>query len=555
VHWCSPETGDLMERCLAVREFPVPHTAEETARLVKVVLQEFAVPEERCKFAVTDNCSVMEACVTKHFPIGRTKRFHCVAHWLQLCISDALKRSGALDAVGRVREYVKKVLRRDKWWQRLAALQLQEYKTRKQPLKLFLDGGVRWSALFLMCERISEVELAILQHLRELLMEQQDGKEMEKDSDDDEEGDGRLHVKAGDLEVVRQMVPLLRPLYDATNNFQGDGDVASISVIIPEVLKLLKHLRPGPLTVSLPEWVKENGKTVKVKDAVVLQEEEVKPEVVRLRAELLTAVKERFGSGSALDVKGLTAFYYAATFLDHRKRDLKTIQYANPLKCQNTRDFMADSAARYLQWEEQLTAARAQAEQLRQQQREGAGGAVKEKEGGEGEGDGDEVLVLQTKLSAEEREAMLHEALADDTEEAGGVGGDGGESGGDAGARRVLSYHEHVYHAHLELERWMKLRIASLKGPPLVRWALPDMRRKFPYMSGLARRLLSIPASSAGAERVFSQSGLTLGELRQSLGTRTLEDLMVLKYHHADGHVYKTPKQWADFEGLGGQKG
>jgi hypothetical protein len=81
------------------------------------------------------------------------------------------------------------------------------------------------------------------------------------------------------------------------------------------------------------------------------------------------------------------------------------------------------------------------------------------------------------------------------------------------------------------------------------------MRRDFPYMSGFARRLLSIPASSAGAERVFSQSGLTLGELRQSLGTRTLEDLMVLKYHHADGHVYMTPKQWAEFEGLGGQEG
>ena len=44
-------------------------------------------------------------------------------------------------------------------------------------------------------------------------------------------------------------------------------------------------------------------------------------------------------------------------------------------------------------------------------------------------------------------------------------------------------------------------------------------------------------------------------ELRQSLGTRMLEDLMVLKYHHADGHVYMTPKQWAEFEGLGRQEG
>ena len=76
-----------------------------------------------------------------------------------------------------------------------ARLLLQEYNTRKQPLKLFLDGGVRWSALFLMCERISKVELAILQHLRELLMEQQEGKEMEKDSDDEEDKDGRQRTE------------------------------------------------------------------------------------------------------------------------------------------------------------------------------------------------------------------------------------------------------------------------------------------------------------------------------------------------------------------------
>jgi hypothetical protein len=61
-------------------------------------------------------------------------------------------RSG-YHAVERVRAYVRKVLRRDKWWQQLVMHQLAEYK-RREPLKLFVDGGVRWSALFLMCERV-----------------------------------------------------------------------------------------------------------------------------------------------------------------------------------------------------------------------------------------------------------------------------------------------------------------------------------------------------------------------------------------------------------------
>lgn len=145
----------MIERCLAVREFPLPHTAEETANLVKQVLGEFEVPQERCLYAVTDNCSVMEACVRELFPLGPTKRFHCVAHWLQLVINDSLSESGIIQPIARVRGYVKKVLRKDKWWQQLQKLQteVKEYEGR-EPLKLFLDGGVRWGALFLMLERV-----------------------------------------------------------------------------------------------------------------------------------------------------------------------------------------------------------------------------------------------------------------------------------------------------------------------------------------------------------------------------------------------------------------
>ena len=65
---------------------------------------------------------------------------------------------------------------------------------------------------------------------------------------------------------------------------------------------------------------------------------------------------------------------------------------------------------------------------------------------------------------------------------------------------------------------------------PLQWWTEQGRPQEFPYMSALARRLLFIPASSAGLERVFSQSGLMLSGLRQKLGTSTLEDLMVLKY-------------------------
>lgn len=146
-------------------------------------------------------------------------------------------------------------------------------------------------------------------------------------------------------------------------------------------------------------------------------------------------------------------------------------------------------------------------------------------------------------LTAEQAEYLEHAALAAATT----VRVTGGSV---VGQRQLLSLDDHKARAERELDRWMvhKVPFADLSIPPLVWWADEGMRRNFPYMSATARRLLSIPASSAGAERVFSQSGLTLSDLRQKMGTKTLEDLMVLKYQHSEGHVYLTPSEWAELE-------
>lgn len=547
LHWCSPRTGQLKERCLAVREFPVPHTAEETATLVKRILREFDVPEERCPFAVTDNCSVMEKCVRDFFPQANTMRFHCVAHWLQLVIHGALQKSNTMDGIHRVRNYVKKVVRRDKWWQRLAGHQVAEYPKRPV-LKLFLDGGVRWSATYLMCQRVADVELAIIKHLGELLLEQQAatqqaqaqrvGHDQEGDNESDQEGIG--DPTAYDLAVVRQMVPLLRPLYDATNVFQADAGKSSISVIIPQIIILLNHLKPGPLQVKPPKYRRGKDGSVEMEnEAEIIQERDLKLEVLQLRAELLKEVQARFGSGSALDVKGLTAYYYAATFLDHRKRSLPSIQYANPRTCQSTRLFMIDTAARWAAWEESLQKTRLRKQQEDNQrvgtQAAAVGGIVVDVE------EEEECMVMD--VTAEEAEYMAHAAIV------GGGEMEHGKSGPGDVVRLSLAEHQRL--AGLELDRFTSCTTHTpreLSIPPLEWWAKEHTRRQFPYLSGVARRLLSIPASSASAERVFSQAGLTLGDLRQRMGTGTLEDLMVIKYHHSEGNVYVTPREWAELE-------
>lgn len=568
LHWTSPSTGVLVESCLAVRAFPVPHTAEASAAVVKQVGAYFGVPEERVFFAVTDNATVMEAAVRDHLKLGSTKRFHCIAHWLQLLVQDALKTSGASDAILRVRLYVKKVLRRSKWAARLAQLQKEEYP-KKAPRKLFLDGGVRWSATYLMCERVAALERAILKHLQELrteeeLMTEKEKEEEAEEMNKEEEEKTKDNAPAPqlptalELRMVRQLVPLLRPVYNATNVVQADCNKASISVILPEVLKLYSVFQPGPLEKVKAKYVKQEGKVIKTRDAIMIAEADLTEVVKELRKALLVHLGRRFGAGSAPILDGHMAFYCAATFLDPRKRDLATLATYHPKNNTDTRTHMTHMAAKFFLWEEEtkLALAREEEEGKEKEQEGTAGDGIKEGGGPTPRGQEDEdeeddehddeveEVAPALPLTADQLDALHH---ADLHAAAGGGGGGGVDVVGGGAHRPRKTQEEHVRHAELEMDRWLQFSIGFNelgKSLPLEWWAQRQMREDFPYFSNLARRLLSIPASSATAERVFSQAGLVITDLRTRLGMRTLEDLMVIKYHHSEGQVYKTPKEW-----------
>lgn len=58
---------------------------------------------------------------------------------------------------------------------------------------------------------------------------------------------------------------------------------------------------------------------------------------------------------------------------------------------------------------------------------------------------------------------------------------------------------------------------------PLLWWKSNGHR--FPHLASLAKKYLSIPASSASAERLFSTSRKIVTELRSSLKSSTISDL------------------------------
>jgi hypothetical protein len=64
---------------------------------------------------------------------------------------------------------------------------------------------------------------------------------------------------------------------------------------------------------------------------------------------------------------------------------------------------------------------------------------------------------------------------------------------------------------------------------PLQWWLEPTQRTRFPALSKMAIDVLSIPAMSAEAERLFSSAKLDVTDQRNSLSIQTLEVLQCLK--------------------------
>ncbi|CAN0524116.1 unnamed protein product, partial [Laminaria digitata] len=62
---------------------------------------------------------------------------------------------------------------------------------------------------------------------------------------------------------------------------------------------------------------------------------------------------------------------------------------------------------------------------------------------------------------------------------------------------------------------------------PLEMWRKRE--KEFPYLARLARRVLSIPATQAQSERMFSAAGLTVNKRRGSLDPENVEMLVLMR--------------------------
>ncbi|CAF4812631.1 unnamed protein product, partial [Rotaria sp. Silwood2] len=67
------------------------------------------------------------------------------------------------------------------------------------------------------------------------------------------------------------------------------------------------------------------------------------------------------------------------------------------------------------------------------------------------------------------------------------------------------------------------------KANPLEFWSSDIAATKFPILQRIARKLHSIPATSAGTERLFSHSGLILTNRRQRLAPSQVDNMLLIR--------------------------
>jgi hypothetical protein len=82
-----------------------------------------------------------------------------------------------------------------------------------------------------------------------------------------------------------------------------------------------------------------------------------------------------------------------------------------------------------------------------------------------------------------------------------------------------------------ELDQYLEAGLPSsiVKENPLHFWSTEFASAKFPLLKCLARKILSIPATSSGTERLFSFSGIILNNRRQRLSPDQVDNMLVIK--------------------------
>ena len=237
----------LCSYCLAIKELPVAHTADNIGEKIEEILDEWNIDKDIIVAAVTDNARNMINAINgmglRHFP--------CMGHTLQLGILKAFDVGPVKTALACVSNIVSHFHRSSK-----ATYSLKEKQNLLglKPHTLKSSCVTRWGSTYEMLARFIEQQQAICAVLLE------------------DCGDHVLMPSATEFAVVEELVDILKPFNNATEILSGDI-YPTLGIVQPVFHRFLNEVlssKPGD-----KDFVKKVKDAIRQNLSTRYQEEEI----------------------------------------------------------------------------------------------------------------------------------------------------------------------------------------------------------------------------------------------------------------------------------------
>jgi hypothetical protein len=545
LRFVDKETLQRKSVLLGIKLWVEGHDAAGHAKMVRSVIADWGITVDKIDLACTDNAAVMIACVRDH--LKEWRRLACCAHTLQLTLTDCLdgeyKSVPVPGGEGRLRS---EGATQQEWTGHgppAVALALRQarvvanYHTNKPNSKLnqllhntaVADGEkdgehalaflkpskTRWTGDVIMSRRMVQLRSYMLAYL------------------DDNPGEKDCCLEPDQHRLLQQMVAVLEDFVDAMDLFQTT-DRVTISKVYPVLINLLRTLNDAHAEYELPPASCTPGAS-----SPMMRASDMMEEVKQLRKDLSSNLFYRwFGMDRGGEVYQNFEFYGSAAYLDARNVEVKelfdfttsdgrTFLDQTRLAVESLAstsmafivDFLKDEMDRtpYAEWVVRAATAAAAV-------------GPPAPAGGAAVGQGGQRKRMKLWGSGASGAASASSAASSAAAAGGGAFTKAAIT--PAVVKRLLAEEMAKYAVFWSEERarvYGSIVLADNLCPLEKFWA--TKRDSMPVLCFLAHMCLSIPPSSADAERSFSFSGFTYNKYRQQLDPQRLNEMMIVNWN------------------------
>lgn len=457
----------LNEVTLAMCYVPYPHDSKTIAMVLEEVIKDWEL-SNKVDHITSDNAANMIKAVNI---MKNIDRIPCAAHTLQLAIGKGLKPAEIL--VIRTKRLINFLLS-PKQTERLIeaqkVLRITEDEINKQKetyIRAIADVSTRWNSLYISWKRLLQLQKALDIMLATMNAES---------NYNTKKGAKRLHaimLTKDEWKTLEQLTNLLAPFAEATT-LLGGSTYSTISFISPAIKVLLQNCKPRLIdyddnqTENEIEDINFDDITTIFDDEEIIIDYDYNNEVeVTINAKQIKV--NQFIETNGLIYKVKKALY--AALKHYWKLPIESSLIATFL------DPRCKKMDKFYEWE-------------REQTIEAVRDLVQKHT--------NQVRVHNKQIDINMNNKLLN-----------------------------LMFGNQEQSEHNEVDLYLEIKEISYNANPFMWW--DNEKTKFPVLSNLAQKYLSIPATSTASERLFSDSGNIMNSKRTQLNEILFERILFLK--------------------------